>query len=302
MKIKIFLSTQNNFPFRMDQGIIKKSGSWHYLFLLLHQINEHKLLKFFGILFFILIYSNTFSQDIIVRTNNDSIRAKVVGITMDKIKFRYSNLKESPVLEIHKNNVKQIIYENGSKLTIVYNRFEISSDMIIHERSHAIKVDLFAPLLNHFTFGYEMKMKLGINFEIKASIIGTNISTFIKHSEGYFIKGGVKFIRLSNSYAKGLKYIHPLKGNYFKPEFIFGQYKKDEKNETVSYTHYAIDIIFGKQYLLSKTIALDYYGGAGLGIQKSSNDNDFTYAYSHIFLGGKIPLIITGGLTMGFVF
>ncbi len=228
--------------------------------------------------------------------------AKVVEITIDKIKFRFGKLKEGPVLEIHKNNVKQIIYENGSKLTIVYNRFEIPSEMVIRERAHAIKVELFSPLFNHFTIGYEMKLKLGMNLEIKASIIGSNISTFIKHAEGYFIKGGVKFIRLSDSFAKGLKYIHPLKGNYFKPEFIFCQYKKDEENEIVLYTHYVIDVTFGRQYLLSKTIALDYYGGAGLGIQKSSKDNDFTYAYSHIFLGGKIPLIITGGLTIGFVF
>lgn len=260
------------------------------------------LYSLIALLLFILMHSQTFSQDIIVRTNNDSIRAKVVQITMDKIKFKYINQKDSPVLEIHKNNVKQIIYENGSKLTIVYNSYEIPSDMVIHERAHAIKVDLFAPLLNHFTFGYEMKLKLGTNLEIKASIIGTNISTFISHAEGYFIKSGIKFIRLSDSYARGLKYIHPLKGSYFKPEFIFGQYKKDESHEIISYTHYAIDIVFGRQYLLSKTIALDYYGGAGLGIQKSSKDNDFTYAYSHIFLGRKIPLIISGGLTMGFVF
>ncbi len=254
------------------------------------------------LILFILIHSNTFSQDIIVRTNNDSIRAKVVEITKEKIKFRYNKLKDSPILEIHKNNVKQIIYENGSKLSIVYNRYEISSDMLIREKAHAFKVDLFAPLLNHFTFGYEKKLKLGINLEIKASIIGTNISTFINHAEGYFIKGGIKFIRLSDSFAKGLKYIHPLKGSYFKPEFIFSKYKKNENHEITSNTHLALDIIFGRQYLLSKTIGLDYYGGAGFGIQKSSKDNDFTYAFSHIFFGKKIPLIITGGLSICYVF
>ena len=264
-------------------------------------MKRHKLriLLFF---FFLFSHSKVFSQDIIVRTNNDSIRAKVVEITIDKIKFRYNISKDSPVLEIHKNNVKQIIYENGSKLTIVYNRYEVPSDMIIRERSHVIKVDMFAPLLNHFTFGYEMKLKLGKNLEFKAALIGTNISTFLKHSEGYFVKGGIKFIRLSNSYAKGLKYINPIKGNYFKPGFIFGNYKTNENQEIISHTHYAIDIVFGRQYVLSKTIALDYFGGAGFGIQKTSKEDDFTYAYSHLFLGKKIPLIITGGLTMGFVF
>jgi hypothetical protein len=260
---------------------------------------------FYIFLFFLFSLAfpfNSHSQDVIVRTTNDSIRCKVIEITTDKIRFRYNNLKDSPIQEIHKNSVKQIIYENGSKLNIVYNRYEVPADMIIREKKHSIKVDLFAPLFNHFTAGYEMKLKLGTNLEIKCAIIGSNISTFLKHSEGFFIKGGVKFIRLSNSYSKGLKYINPLKGSYFKPGFIFSQYKRDEDHTYVYHTHYAIDIVFGRQYSISKRIVLDYFGGAGFGIEKTSSIDDLSYAYSHIFFGEKIPIIITGGLTMGYVF
>ena len=260
------------------------------------------LYKLSGIVFFILLHSHAFSQDIIVRTNNDSIRAKVVEITIDKIKFRYKSMKAGPLEEIHKNNVKQIIYENGSKLTIVYNRYEVPSEMIIHERSHAIKADIFSPLLNHFTLGYEVKLKLGKNLEFKAALIATNINKNLNHAEGYFIKGGIKFISLSNSYSRGLKYINPLKGNYFKPELVFSQYKKDEEHELISYTNYAIDIIFGRQYMLSKIIALDFFSGVGFGVQTSSKEVDFSYAYSHLFFGKKIPLIVTGGLTIGVVY
>jgi len=269
-----------------------------------YSFNPVKLFASPVIFIILLIFSSNsaHSQDIIVRTSNDSIRAKVIEITVDKIRFRYNNMKDSPVQEIHKNNVKQIIYENGSKLNIVYNRYEVPADMIIKEKSHAIKVDLFAPLFNHFTFGYEMKLKLGMNLEIKGSIIGSNISTFLKHSEGFFINAGIKFIRLSNSYSKGLKYINPLKGNYFKPGFIFCRYKRDEDHTYVYHTHYVINIVFGRQYSISKRIALDYFGGAGLGIQKTTSENDFSYAYSHIFLGQEIPIIITGGLTIGYVF
>jgi sRNA-binding carbon storage regulator CsrA len=251
---------------------------------------------------FLVPASRLFSQDIIVRTNNDSIKAKVVEISKDKIKFRYRGVKDGTTLEIHKNEVKQIIYENGSKLTIVYNRYEVPSEMIIRERSHAIKVDVFSPLLNHFTIGYEMKLKLGMNLDIKASLIATNIATFLDFAEGYFFKGGIKFISLSNSYSKGLKYVHPMKGSYFKPEFIFGQFTRTEDHQPVKYTNYVIDIVFGRQYMLNKVIALDYYGGVGFGIQNSSTENDFTYAYSHVFFGKTIPIIITGGLTLGFVF
>lgn len=258
--------------------------------------------KLLLLVFSLFLSAKICAQDIIVRTNNDSIKAKVLEISKDKIKFRYKGVKDGVPLEIHKNEVKQIIYENGSKLTIVYNRYEVPSDMIIRERSHAIKVDLFSPLLNHFTVGYEMKLKLGMNLDVKASLIATNIASFLDHAEGYFFKGGVKFISLSNSYSKGLKYIHPMKGSYFKPELIFGQFKRIEEHQSVTYTNYVIDIVFGRQYMLNKVIALDYYGGAGFGIQNSSTASDFTYAYSHIFFGKNIPIIITGGLTLGFVF
>ena len=250
---------------------------------------------------FILSYSGVFSQDIIVRTNNDSIRAKVVEITIDKIKYSISNQKGGPILEIHKNNVKQIIYENGSKLTIVYNRYEIPSEMIIREKSHMIKADLLSPILNHFTIGYEWKYKLGKNIEIKYSLIGSNLNKNLKHAEGFFVKAGVKFISLSNSYSKGLKYINPMKGNYFKPELVFSQYKKDEEHENINYKNYALNIIFGRQYMLSKIFALDFFSGIGFGIQSSSKEIDFSYAYSHLFFGKKIPLILTGGLTIGVI-
>ncbi len=284
-----------------DQRPLKRSCRSAFLNEFFQPSNPSLYIIFFLCLLF-LPQAKIFSQDVIVRTSNDSIRAKVVEITGDKIRFKYNNMKDSPIQEIHKNNVKQIIYENGSKLNIVYNRYEVPADMIIHERSHAIKVDLFAPLFNHFTFGYEMKLKLGTNLEIKGSIIGTNISTFLEHSEGFFITAGVKFVRLSNSYSKGLKYINPLKGNYFKPGFIFCRYKQSEDHVYVYHTHYVIDIIFGRQYSISKKIVLDYFGGIGFGIQKTTSENDLTYAYSHIFLGQKIPIIITGGLTMGYVF
>src|SRR5205085_6766483 len=98
---------------------------------------SHLFYIFLFILFSLALPLKSHSQDIIVRTTNDSIRAKVIEITTDKIRFRYNNLKESPIQEIHKNNVKQIIYENGSKLNIVYNRYEVPADMIIREKKHA---------------------------------------------------------------------------------------------------------------------------------------------------------------------
>jgi hypothetical protein len=261
--------------------------------------------KILFFLFFLLINYDIVAQDIIVRSNNDSIKCKVIEITVDKIKFKYNNLPNERILEIHKNEVRQIIYENGSKLTIVYNPYEVSRDLMIPQRSIAMKIDLLAPLLNHFTVGYEIKIKTGRNLEIKGGFIGTNINTGLKHVEGYFVKAGVKFVKLTHSYMKGLKYVQPVAGSYLKPELTFGQFKRDEDFTKINYTNYVVSIIFGKQKVFNNRFTFDYFGGVGYGHQASTSDKqdiDFNYAYSHLFFGKKIPIIITGGITAGIVY
>ncbi len=270
-------------------------------------------LLYFSLTLAILIYGQgrVFSQDIIVKSNNDSIRAKIIEINTENIRFRYFNMKVGPIIQIHKNEVKEIIYENGSKLTILYNPYEVSSDLLIKSKSHAVKVDALSYLFNHYVLGYEMKLFPRINFEIKGSLIGTNVSTSLDHAEGYFVKCGVKFVKLTNSYMRGLKYIQPLKGNYVKPEIIFGQFKRDEKHHYINYTNYAINMVFGRQDVINNFFVLDYFGGVGYSYQvnstvKDSSDNksvgDFTYAYSHLFFGKGLPLILTGGVLIGFVY
>ena len=263
--------------------------------------------------FAIIVYGpkKTFSQDVIVKSNNDSIRAKIIEINTENIRFRYFNMKEGPIIQIHKNEVKEIIYENGSRLTVLYNPYEVSPDMMIRQRSHAFKVDVLSSLFNHYLLGYEMRLFPAINLELKASIIGTNVTTSLDHAEGYFVKCGLKFVKLTSSYMRGLKYIQPLKGNYIKPELIFGQFKRDEKHHYINYTNYAINIVFGRQDVINNFFVLDYFGGFGYSYQvnstvkDSTNNNsvgDFTYAYSHLFFGKGIPLILTGGVLIGFAY
>ena len=262
-------------------------------------------------LFSLLILFRTASgQDIIVRTNNDSIKAKVIEITIDKIKFQYASMQGGPILEIAKNLVKEIIYSNGSRLTIVFNPYEVSKDLYIQERSHAIKADIVAPFLNHFTFAYEMKLKTGRNIEVKVGIIKPFVWQDLGYAEGFFVKAGLKFVKLTDSYLKGLKYIHPLKGSYLKPEIIFGSFWRNEDDNKIYYTNIGLNLLFGKQAILWNFMTFDVCGGLGLGLQNykyedpsiDHEDVDFNYAYSHIFLGKKLPIIISGAMTIGVVF
>ncbi|MBK8585821.1 MAG: hypothetical protein IPN88_10495 [Bacteroidetes bacterium] len=61
------------------------------------------LLKCLFLLFFLSIISECVeAQDIIVKANNDSLKVKIVQITLDKIKFRYHGIKSGQLLEIPK--------------------------------------------------------------------------------------------------------------------------------------------------------------------------------------------------------
>jgi hypothetical protein len=266
----------------------------------------------FGFLlaFFLLDYTAS-AQDIIVRTNNDSLRVKVLEVGTDKIKFRRHGVKTGPPLEIYKNHVKEIIFENGTHITILYDLRAVSSDLSIKEKKHGLKADFIAPILNHITIGYEQMLKPGMNAEIKAAYIGTRVSTAIKPSKGYFIKAGIKFIWLTEEISKGMRHFPPMQGSYFKPELIFSQYATETENGNINFTNYGIAIHFGRQYIIDNFLTLDYYGGVGFALQESSykpvlpkdeDSVDFNYAFSHLYFGQNLPLILGGGLTVGFIY
>ena len=266
---------------------------------------------FFLFIFFTILSGSVNAQDKIVKVNNDTLRVKIVQITLDKIKFRYHGMKSGQILEIPKNQVKQIIYENGSSLTIVYNLFDVSKDLMIKDRFRSVKVDLFAPLLNHVTIAYEHKLRLGMNLEVKGGYIGWRVNKTLDKTDGFIAKIGLRFLKNTNTIRKGLKYIHPMKGSYIKPEIAFSRYTSIEEGHKVNFSNFYATINFGRQYILGNVICLDFFGGAGVGYQQntrganSSNQakaDDFSYCYSHLYFGKKLPIVLTGGLMMGYVF
>lgn len=251
------------------------------------------------------------AQDIIVRTNNDSLRVKVLEVGTDKIKFRRYGVKTGPPIEIYKNFVKEIIFENGTSVTILYDLRAVSPDVALKVKKHGLKADFIAPILNHITLGYEQMLRPGINAEIKAAYIGPRISTAIKPATGYFIKAGVKFVWLTEEISRGMRHSPPLQGSYFKPELIYSRYITSGENDDISFANYGISILFGRQYIIDDFLTLDYCAGIGFALQQSSyepllpkdeEDVDFNYAFSHLYFGKNLPIILTGGLTIGFVY
>jgi len=251
------------------------------------------------------------AQDRIIRTNKDTVLVKVVEMTADKIRFRRYGMKNGPILEMYKNQVSKIIYENGSELEIIYDSYYVSPDLLIKPPQSVIKIDFLSPLLNHFTIGYERCLKIGMNLDIKGGVIGFRISEGLDYSEGFLIKAGIKYIWVTESISRGLKYKHPINGKYVKPELIFSYFDNFGEKGKASYSNYALAINFGNQYILWDLITLDYYAGFGYGLQYSSydatstydrNNVDLNYNHSHLYFGKKLPLILNGGVTVGVIF
>jgi hypothetical protein len=272
-------------------------------------IRWHRFLLLLVFSFF-LWHPGAQAQDRIVKINNDTIRARVLRITTDKIIYAFPGTRPEHYPEIHKNQVKEIIYANGTRVKIIYNQFAVSPDLFIHARAHVIKVDVASFLLNHLTVGYEQRLKAGLNLEVKGGLIGPGINKQLDEAEGFLVKAGVKFVQCGTSYKQGRTYTDPLKGSYLKPEVIFSRFTV-KTDADITYTNWALNLVLGKQYIPWEGVSLEFFGGLGFGTQSSSysatspydkKEKDFNYAYSHLYFGRELPVVISGGITAGFVF
>ena len=76
---------------------------------------DMKKLIFICLLFMV---SYLYGQDVIIKTNKDSISSKILEVGVEEIKYKsYDNL-EGPIFIIPKKNVSTLIFENGSILKI----------------------------------------------------------------------------------------------------------------------------------------------------------------------------------------
>jgi hypothetical protein len=245
-------------------------------------------------------------------------------IGLEEIKYKNFDNPDGPVIVISKTDVIEITYQNGSKFFIAPDPYDVNKEVAIRNKSKCIKFEFFSPLTNDIAFGYETMLKVGTNLEFKIGIIGPGTRKNTDRANGVFFKGGVKFLTSPTYIQNGIKYAHQLKGFYIKPELIFNTFSIDKYSggtfyffgpytppikSRVKYTNIAVNIVFGKQYILGNVMTLDYYFGAGYGLQSSNSDNDLysfegseSYSYSHLYFGNDSPLIITGGLTIGVLF
>ena len=92
--------------------------------------------KALSIFFGILLYSVSFSQDIIYKIDGTEIRSKVLEITTDVIKYKIFDHLSSPARNISISEVFMIIYEDGTREVL-----KKSDDDIIEQTTKIKKED-----------------------------------------------------------------------------------------------------------------------------------------------------------------
>ena len=273
------------------------------------------------ILSLLCISKVNFAQDTLVKKKNEIIVCKVVEIGLSDIKYKDWNNLTGPDIVISKSDLLSIKFQNGTKMIIAADDLSLELDQKVVERTNDIKFAFFSPLNNHLCFGYESVLKGKTNFEVKLGVIGIgahlSYTTGEKKSGGY-LQAATKFYLGEDFYVHGQRRVHPLKGKYFKIELSLVGF--NDQYTSYNYAYYtsttsiqkatvyagAINLIYGRQYLLGDRFTFEYYFGAGLGVQDSNSSKndliDYTNCYAYSYFSKTFPLTLTGGITLGYIF
>lgn len=268
-----------------------------------------------GIVLILLASYSGFSQDQIVKKNNDTLNCKVREVAMDEIKYSLPDFPSDVSFSIDKDAVQKVIFSNGKELAIEKEMTNPANYM--DNKKNAIKVDFLSPLTGNTTFGYERSLKPARSIEGTLGIIGLGADYNDVDPQGAFVKFGMKFIKSPDFYLRGMRYAHVLKGAYIKPEIQFGYYSRLNDVYYEDYDPYnsywysyserednftmAILLNIGKQWVFDNSFLVDWYVGVGYGFD--SNDNDYNeYHYSFATIDEDVPLSFTAGLKIGFLF
>lgn len=122
--------------------------------------NKLQLMKtFLTTIFFILLAFSSFSQDAILKRDGTKIDAKVVEITESTIKYRNFDQPDGPIRNIAKNDVKEIIYENGT-----WEKFELTETAPSPKPSETIPKNVSRMEKDYFFMnGFFIEGMIGMN-------------------------------------------------------------------------------------------------------------------------------------------
>ncbi|WP_075603515.1 hypothetical protein [Saccharicrinis aurantiacus] len=260
------------------------------------------------------------AQDLLIKTNNDSIFGIVKEIGDLEIKYTNPDVSETILFGIDKADVSKILLENGKELT--FTKAINDPEKYIENHKNLLKVNFLSPLFNSLNFSYERSLAPGRSIEAAIGIIGVGYDMDDTNDQGVFAKIGYKFIKSPDYYLRGQRYAHLLKGAYIRPEIAISYYQFDEyyyyydynggydsygggynyNSSTPTETNlmFAILLNFGKQWVIDNGFVVDTFIGFGYGF----GNDDTEHGLHKAFIGAvdEFPLALTMGIRFGWCF
>ncbi len=264
-----------------------------------------------NIIVFLLVFISLTSvaQDKIIKTNGDVITCTVSEMGSDEIKYFYQS-NPKIFFGIEKSLVDRVEFSTGEVVKMDNNSFE-NSDYYINQSRHALKINFLSPLYGSTEFAYEQNIKPGKSFETALGLVGLGFDPQDNNPAGVYTKFAFKFIRTPDYYTGKMRYSHILKGAYFAPEFAMRYMYYDFKEYDYYYSSgttkrkddfaLAVMLKFGKQWVIDDSFLVDLYVGFGYGYSKAGGNGE-GIAYGFATGGEEVPIAVTGGLRIGWVF
>jgi hypothetical protein len=262
------------------------------------------------------------AQDKIYKKGGEVIKAKVIEIGVDEIKYKVFDNPDGPVYVIDKDRILKVEFENGK--TETYQNSLNDPEVYSDQKKKLIKVGFLSPLSGYLPITYEQNIAPGRSFEITAGVIGAGKNEVIRYNfngtlenirrnqAGLSLGAGYKFYKLPTFFNRGVRMSHVMQGFYVRPQFTTGVYSENVtayKNNmevmdkrTVWFGGLTVDI--GQQWVFADRFAIDLFIGLGYGFDNiSKDDNFYNYAEDHfpVKLLGDNGLGFTSGFKIGWL-
>lgn len=156
----------------------------------------------------------------------------------------------------------------------------------------AIKIDVFGPTRGYSQITYEKVISPYRGYELSLGIIGlgknkkfpysdTVTSSGVDHQSqfGFFLSAGYKFNKLPLFETEEKRATHLMQGAYVRPIFYVGAYKENRieyvrrnlyQLQRPTTTFAALEVEFGKQWVVKNKVPIDIYCGLGYCIDNKN--------------------------------
>lgn len=279
-------------------------------------------------LFSFLFLNAVQAQDKIYRKNGQIIKAKILEIGVDEVKYKPFENPDGPLYVLPQDKILKIVFENGKVEKFTPNLKD--PEQYEGQLRKAIKIDFLGPLLGYTQITYEKSTGVGKGYELTLGIIGAgknqridwydNTLRLSKRSQfGLAAAAGYKFSKLPDFLFGRTRFSHVMQGSYVRPVLYGGHYSENRIVYKVSSqgtlerrntTFGALQLELGKQWIYSDRFAMDLYWGIGYGFDNKKDDNSYYYypddnasAYNYINArAGRSPGVsFTFGLKVGWL-